>query len=415
MRILLLNYEYPPLGGGAGVVTAALAASLAGRREHVDVVTAATWPGEGGLPREARGVEHPTTPLLVNDPSDPPLAAPRLFRVRTRRRGVHDAGMGGAAGYLRAALPVVRDLVRRTRYDIVHFFFSLPTGALLPLCDFGRAPVVVSLRGSDVPGYDESDLRLRVAHRLALPLTRWIWRRADRIVMLSEGLGRLAWRTSPDLRFTVIRNGVDLELFHPGAAVPPAPGAPLRCLAVARLIERKGIANLLRALSLLERDRFTLDVVGSGPAEGALRSLASKLELGGGVRFVGALDRPALAARYRQADVFTLSPREEAFGNVFAEALASGLPIVGSDVGGIPEFVPAGEAGFLVSPEDPAALAAALRRMANDAGLRARMGAANRERAVATLSWEHMTDRYLQVYRALRRRLAGARPGPDLS
>ncbi|MFN2431355.1 MAG: glycosyltransferase, partial [Gemmatimonadota bacterium] len=125
--------------------------------------------------------------------------------------------------------------------------------------------------------------------------------------------------------------------------------------------------------------------------------------------------REELAERYRAADVFTLSPREEAFGNVFAEALASGLPIVGSDVGGIPEFVHTDENGFLVPPERPDALARALRRLADDPALRLRMAERNRAIAESTLSWSHMTESYVEVYRALRRIRARARALPDLS
>ena len=110
-------------------------------------------------------------------------------------------------------------------------------------------------------------------------------------------------------------------------------------------------------------------------------------------------------ARYREADIFTLAPHKEAFGNVFAEALASGLPIVGSTVGGIPELVEHGTNGFLVPPREPIALAAAIRMLADNAELRGRMGRWNRAKAEANLSWARATTRYLSVYNGMLRRV----------
>ena len=132
--------------------------------------------------------------------------------------------MGGAFSYLRTALPLVRARMRDEHYDIVHVFFSLPTGAMLPFLSLGDTPVIVSLRGSDVPGYDPYQRTLGRAHQVLRPLTRWIWRRANRVVAVCESLGRLALRTDPGLRYSVIPNGVDLTRFRPSAraAIPPS-------------------------------------------------------------------------------------------------------------------------------------------------------------------------------------------------
>ena len=398
MRILILNYEYPPLGGGAGVATAALAHELVERGMAVDVVTSSAGPGA-----ERRSLERPGERVEEK--------GLRLYRVRSRRVGVHEAGMLGAASYLASALPLVRRLLRSYRYDAVHVFFSLPTGAMLPLLNLGGVPVIVSLRGSDVPGYDPYNLVMQRFHRLLLPLTRWIWNRADHVVAVCESLGRLAQETSPTLRYGVVPNGVDLKLFHPSTAKSePAPGGKVRCLAVARLVERKGLGELIRALAQLERGRFELEIVGDGPDEQVLRRLAVELGVESEVRFAGSLDRTSVAQRYRQADLFTLPSSAEAFGNVFAEALASGLPIIGSTVGGIPELVEHGVNGFLVNPGNPAALAQAIRYLADDPELRRAMSLRNRAKAEVTLEWSHVTRRYLSIYEGFKRPL----PVPSL-
>jgi glycosyltransferase involved in cell wall biosynthesis len=397
MRVLLLNYEYPPLGGGAGLATAELAKGLVAAGGTVDVVTASAG-------------EYDERRSSSRDQSQTGL---RLYRVRSRRVGLHQAGMIGAATYLHHALPVVRRLLRASRYDVVHVFFSLPTGALLPLLNLGGMPVVVSLRGSDVPGYDPYNPAVQHAHRLLAPLTRWIWRRADCVVAVCESLGRLIDRTCKGLDYSVIPNGVDLSLFHPGEH-PRQRGGPIRCLAVARLVERKGLGELLRAFALLPRRRFSLEIVGNGPDASRLRGLAVELGVSREVSFLGPLERSVVAQRYREADLFTLPSSAEAFGNVFAEALASGLPIVGSTVGGIPELVEHGKNGLLVPPGSPHALAQAIRYLAEDTELREEMGRRNRVKAERQLEWARVTRQYLSLYESLlhRRSVPELAPAP---
>jgi glycosyltransferase involved in cell wall biosynthesis len=390
MRVLILNYEYPPLGGGAGVATESLARGLASQGVTVDVVTA--------------GEQETSESFLLWDGRGPEEGLLTVHRVKARRTAVHEAGMGGAFSYLVAALPLVRRLLRSEHYDVVHFFFSLPTGAMLPFLNLGDTPVVVSLRGSDVPGYDPHHRSLVRAHRLLLPLTRWIWRRADRVVAVCESLGGLARSTLPSLRYVVVPNGVDLALFRPPATRRIPRADRVRCLAVTRLVERKGLTDLIRAMSLLPRDRFELEIVGSGPDEQSLRALVVEQGLTDSVTFSGTLDRVAIAHRYREADLFTLASWEEAFGNVFAEALASGLPVVGSTVGGIPELIRHGQNGLLVPPRNPGALAAAIRHLADDPALRVQMSRRNRTQAESNLSWDHATARYLSVYHGVQRR-----------
>jgi glycosyltransferase involved in cell wall biosynthesis len=389
MRVLLLNYEFPPLGGGAGVATQALARGLASRGVTVDVITA----GERDECRsEVLWDGHGEEGLLT------------VYRVRSSRTGVHEAGMGGAFSYLRQALPLVRARMRDEQYDIIHLFFSLPTGALLPFLSLGDTPIILSLRGSDVPGYDRHQKKLERAHTVLLPVTRWIWRRATRVVAVCESLGRLALRTDPGLSYSVIPNGVDLGRFRPSTRARSRQGRKIRCLAVARLVERKGLSDLIEALAALERGRFELEILGSGPDEQRLKDLAVRLGVRNEVIFAGSVSRREIAGRYRDADIFTLAPREEAFGNVFAEAMASGLPIVGSTVGGVPELVEHGKNGYLVPPRDPRALAAAIRLLGDNPELRAEIGRRNRAQAESNLSWARMTTRYLSTYNGVLRR-----------
>ena len=400
MRVLLLNYEYPPCGSGAGLATAALAEGLASHGVTVDVVT---------------GGDHASSdPRLLWDGRADAEGLLTVHRVPSARRAEHEAGVRGAVGYLAAATPTVRRLLEHEQYDVVHFVFSLPTAAMLPLLDLHGAPVVVSLRGSDVPGFDAGLRGVQRAHRLLHPLTRWIWRRADRVIVPSESLGRLARRTDSRLRYAVVQGGVDLSRFRPRLALRRIPDGVVRCLAVARLVERNGVDDLIDAFALLEGGRYQLEVVGSGPHEPALRDRVRRLGLEGQVRFTGWLEPAEVARRHREADLFTLAPRVESFGGAFVEALASGLPIVGSLAGGIPELVQHERHGLLVVPRHPRDLAHAISYLAADPRLRADIARRNRADAERTHSWDRVTTRHLSLYHGVQRRVPGRRPLAEL-
>ena len=231
------------------------------------------------------------------------------------------------------------------------------------------------------------------------------------MVPVCDSLGQLARDTAPWLEYRVIGNGVDLDLFRPPTCAAASDGKPVRCLAVGRLIERKGLADVLRAWSLLPRGGYTLEIAGGGPQELALRMLATELGLGDEVNFSGPLSREEIATRCRSADMFVLTPYEEAFGNVFAEAIAAGLPVIGSDIGAIPDLVEQVENGILVKPGDAQAIAGAVRELGDDPTRRAQIAARNRARAESILSWDTATDRYVALYSELIAQSTSARAG----
>jgi glycogen synthase len=257
---------------------------------------------------------------------------------------------------------------------------------------------VMSLLAADVPGYDSCQ---RASGWFRRSLSRRIWHRADRVVVASDSLGRLAMRTSPGLRYSVVYLGVDLARFRPRAAHHVRKDETIRCLAVSQPIRSRGLANLIRAISSLEPGRFELEILCSGPAEGSLRALVSSLGVGDRVTFSGAIGRGQIARRYRSADLFAVASWEEAFDSGLAEALASGLPIVGPEIGAMPSLVQQGHNGLLVPPRDSAALAGAIARLADDATLRGQLGQRNRAEAEATLSWERVAARYLSIYQGI--------------
>ena len=290
--------------------------------------------------------------------------------------------------------------LRKNRYDIEHFFFSLPTGLLTQLSRTSRSlPYLVSLRGSDVPQYDPFNVRLESMHRVLLPLTRRIWSRAGAVVALSNGLREIALRTAPDLKIDVVPNGIEAELFSPAQSTASAnPNGRLKIISVSRLLERKGLHHLIEAIAKPNPLPVTLEIVGTGSYESELRKHCTDLGLDDHVRFLGFIRREKLPDLYRSADLFALPSQTESFGLVFAEAMACGLPVVATTVGGIPELVRHEIDGLLTAPASPDEVRSALQRLIHSPGERLSMGRSARLRIEEKYTWSSITRQYLSHY-----------------
>lgn len=186
--------------------------------------------------------------------------------------------------------------------------------------------------------------------------------------------------TAATLRERFGIDGAKLVVALPGMA-PPAPaagrgGAVTRLLAVGTLSPRKGHDVLVEALSGLQHLDWTLRIVGDASLDpscaAALRQQIDALNLSSRITLAGAVEREALDRDYARADIFVLASHYEGYGMAYAEALASGLPVIGCRAGAIPEVVP-DSAGLLVPPGDAAALRAALQRLIGDRTERARL------------------------------------------
>jgi glycosyltransferase involved in cell wall biosynthesis len=182
----------------------------------------------------------------------------------------------------------------------------------------------------------------------------------------------------------LVRCGVDPQQFRPQEAAAGAPeggNGPVRVLAVGRLVGGKGFALLLDALhALVQRGRdVALTLVGDGPSRERLHAQAARLGLADRVEWVGALGQDEIRERYARADVFCLPSFAEGVPVVLMEAMAMAVPVVATRIAGIPELVEDGASGLLVTPGRADELADALGALVDDAGLRARLGAAGRE------------------------------------
>ncbi len=215
----------------------------------------------------------------------------------------------------------------------------------------------------------------------------------DHFVCVSRDSARLAIAQGVSPRkVTCIQNGIDVDRFRP-AHNPDGPA-----VTVARLSPEKDVATLLHAAALVLQDApgFRLEIAGDGVCMPALRQTAEQLNLGGVVTFLGQVrDVPNLLAR---AGLFALPSLAEGISLTLLEAMASGLAVATTRVGGNPEVVVDGETGLLVPPADPQALAAALLRLRRDAALRRRMGDAGRRRVEQHFAVRAMVAAYEALY-----------------
>lgn len=389
MRVLLLNYEFPPLGGGGSTSTASLARSLARHGHEIDVVTM----GFRGLPTRERidGVEVHRVPCL-----------------RSRQDICHTREM---ASYLPSALLASVWLSARRSFDVSSTFFVLPTGPVAYLLSYLRGlPYVLSARGSDVPGHNPS--RFTLDHRVLLPAWRRVVRRAGAVVAVSNDLRLRMSKIVPDVAIDVIPNGVSPvgeAATTPPPVVDPAERAR-RILVVSRLYEFKGVQYLFEAMIKYRLD-LTVDVVGNGLFRPELERLAAPL--GERVKFWGWLDRNGATLRdlYARDGIFVFPSEREGAPNGLLEAMSAGLAVVASNSAGTPEVV--GEAGLLVNPRDPDGIGRSLTQLAACPGEVERYGQLARARVEVEFNWDRLAERYAEVYRRVAR--GRCRGGPAWS
>jgi glycosyltransferase involved in cell wall biosynthesis len=382
VKVLLVNYEFPPLGGGAANATMFMGRALVRLGHEATVLTS----GFGSL--QGHAVEEGV----------------HVFRLRVRRERADRSGPREMLSFLVAALRAAPRIARERSIEAAVVYFTIPCGPVGYILRRRRGiPYVLSLRGGDVPGLVPE---LDATHRLIAPIRRALLRRALGVVANSESLARLSEATDP-IPVAVIPNGVDAEYFSPAPMRDRDPDSNVRVLFVGRFTAQKNLPVLLEAVADLRRDsgcRFVIDVVGDGPLRDEWTRIGRNLRLDEVIHWHGWLSKDELRELYRQADCFANPSLYEGMPNTVLEAMACGLPVIASDIGGNDALVKHGGNGFLFSLEQPEGLREALRAFAQDAELRRRMGDAGRRRVVSEFSWESVASCYVELIEARRGR-----------
>jgi glycosyltransferase involved in cell wall biosynthesis len=384
--------------GGQNVHVAALATALARRGAEVNVFTRRDDPGLARRVRLAPGV------VVQHVDAGPPRPIPKDELL---------PHMDAFAAELRHAW-------RTDPPDVVHAHFWMSGKASLEAARPFGLPVLQTFHALGVvkrrhQGDKDPSPRSR------LQIETGIARQADRILATcSDEVFQLVRLGAEMRRITVVPCGVDLELFRPdGPAAERDPDRP-RLLAVSRLVERKGIGDVIAALpglpaaELLIAGGPAIEHLDIDPGARRLSRLARRHGVSKRVRLLGGVEREALPALYRSADLVVCVPWYEPFGMVPLEAMACGVPVVAAAVGGLVDTVVDGVTGRHVPPRRPGVLASVLGELLQDrAGLRA-LGRAGVRRARRRYGWDRVAARTLEAYESVAgATAAGGRSGSE--
>lgn len=353
MKILVLCYEFPPVGGGGGRVAAHVAAELARRGHDVRVMTA--------------GLRHLPAREVVDG-----VAVTRVPSFRSREDTCTVPEMG--LYLLTSFLPVVR-MVRRWRPEVLHAHFAVPTGVLaLAVRAVTGCPYVITAHLGDVPGgVPEQTAGL---FRLVDPVVRFVWKFAAGVTAVSTfvaGLAARAYGVAP----RVILNGV-----RPSGRTDVAVQSPPRLLFVGRFSIQKNPLLAVEALALVRDLPWRMDFVGEGPLGGALRQAVDQQGLSDRITFHGWMAGADVSALMDRSDILLMTSLHEGLPMVGVEALQHGLAIVASRIGGVLDLVEEGGNGRLCE-RDAASFAAGLRSVLTDPQELRRLREASLRRAAA--------------------------------
>ena len=376
-RILVLCYEWPPVGGGGGRAARDVAETLARRGHQVRIQTVRLF----GMPKREvqRNLE--------------------LYRTWGFRRRPDRCSPAEMAGYLAtSSLPVVRHL-REFRPEIIHAHFAVPTGPLALMGSvLSRVPYVITAHLGDVPGAipEQTDRLFRWLN----PAIRPVWKHAAAVSTVSKfvaDLAEKAYGRRPEL----IPNGVDFR-DRPALPGPVASPSKARLLFVGRLNPQKNLPFLFRVLAGLKALPWTLDIVGDGEDGPALKRFAETQRLQDRIRFHGWLQRADVDAMLAGSDALMFPSTVEGLPLALLEGLKFGLAIVASDLPPLRDLVENGRNGFLLEPNHAESWIAPLRKWLADPAALLAMRRESWKMAVR-FDLERIAGEYEKVYGQIRR------------
>jgi glycosyltransferase involved in cell wall biosynthesis len=341
VKILILNYEYPPLGGGGGRLAARVGAGLVSRGHQVRVLTA----GMAQLPK-----------MSVEEGME-------ISRLRAFRRREDTCSVPEMALWAATAIPAALVEIHRWKPDVIHAHFAVPTGVVaLVAHQVTGVPYVLTAHLGDVPGgVPEQTGNL---FRWIKPLTVPIWKSATAVTAVSSFVSGLASKAY-DLSPQVILNGITL---------PPPPmleiRQPARLLMVGRMSVQKNPLLAIRALGLLREIRWNCTILGDGPLLAEARVEAELLGLADRINFTGWTSAAEVSRVMQDSDILLMPSLSEGLPMVAIEALTHGMALVGSRIGGLSDV--AQESGVTANArlfdlsEGAEAMAAALKPYITD-------------------------------------------------
>lgn len=291
---------------------------------------------------------------------------------------------------------------KKNPYNLVHAVLETYAGlaALLFKKRFRGVPYVLTLQSGDADSF------LRKRTWFWYPLYRQIYTKTDKITAISQWLANRARRYGYKGEIAIIPNGVDVEHFSgcmdagERSFIRSSWGVAKEAFAVvtaSRLVFKNGIDTLIESLKYLPPD-VVLVIAGSGEDEEKLKLIVNSYELKDRVVFLGHMDHDSLPRVLKAADVFARPSRSEGLGNAFLEAMAVGLPVVGTKVGGIVDFIKDRQTGLLVAPDNAPELARAILELEQNPDLRTALASSGEKLAKDKYDWANIAAAYKNIY-----------------
>ena len=361
----MLNYEFPPLGGGAGNANYFLLKEFSKNETlNIDLVTSSV---------SNYRIEKFSSNITIH------------FLDIGKRGDLLYQSNKNLIKYFFKAWFYCKKLKKNNNFDLIHAFFGIPCGYIAYKL---KQAYIISLRGSDVPGHN---IAFNKMHKLLFYINRKTWRNANYIIANSEDLKNTALLTNFTNKVDVISNGVDCTFFKPNEIKKN--NEVLNLLFTGRLNKVKKVDLIIRAIS--ELDDVILNIVGDGPELIALQDLVVSLGIQKKINFLYRKNHTQLKEIYNQNDVFILISSGEGGSNVVLEALASGLPVIISNTGGADKLVSGN--GFILDEVSHQMLKEKIIYFIKNRNEISRMGFESRKIA-EELSWESAARKYIEIY-----------------
>jgi glycosyltransferase involved in cell wall biosynthesis len=377
MKVLMINYEYPPLGGGGGFVARDIVEEMSLKGHEITVITSC-----------AQGLAAHENVNGVNI-----FRVPVLFRKETQV-----ASMLSMLLYPPSSVMATLRRFTRNSFEIINTHFAVPSGpAGFVLSRVFKIPNVLTIHGGDI--FDPSKSSSPHKTPLVSSVVRMMLNTADRVVAQStdtKNNARKYYRVERSI--DIIPLGIKKPKFEKRSRVDfGLNNNELVFCTIGRLVRRKNIDDTLQVLSRLDDYRYKFLVIGDGPERLHLEDLTKTLRLENRVKFMGSVSEEVKYQLLDLSDVYLSTAMHEGFGLVFLEAMECGLPIVCYDRGGQTDFLASGQTGYLVSLGDMDAFLERLLSIINDSESRNEISRNNRQ-LIKSFYIERCAERYSSLF-----------------
>jgi glycosyltransferase involved in cell wall biosynthesis len=334
MRVLVLNHEYPPIGGGGGQACKNIIDELIQRGYETTLITA-----------------H-YKDLLKEETS----GNPRIFRVPSLRKYPFRVGLFGMGAYIFNSVLLGLKIIREWKPQIIHVHFAVPAGfAAFVLHTFTRIPYILTVHLGDVPGGvpEKTDRWFRYI----FPFTKPIWKNAAEIAAVSAFTGSLA-KKHYTIEPRIIPNGMRINPTDPILKL----NTPPTIVFAGRFMPQKNLLVFIDILNSVQDLNWKCVMLGDGPLFQSVSEKIKELSIADRFALPGWVNTTDVITTFRKSDILLMPSLSEGLSVVGVQALVAGLAIIANNVGGFTDLVESNENGFIAEIGDVAALTTAMRR-----------------------------------------------------